>query len=69
LDAQGHPHSEAMRLTERFTRHTVGSMDVAITIEDPQAYTKPINYTQSQRLLPDTDLLEYICNENAKPVG
>ena len=23
-----------------------------------------LTYTQSQRLLPDTDLIEYICNEN-----
>jgi len=64
LDGSGHPHSEAMQLTERFTRRTVGQMDIEITIDDPKTYTKPLTYTQRQDLLPDTDLIEYICNEN-----
>jgi hypothetical protein len=69
LDGLGHPHSEALRLTERFHRRTLGEMDVDITINDPKAYTKPIRYVQLQRLFVDTELIEYICNENAKPVG
>ena len=69
LDGMGHPHSEEMRLTERFLRRNVGTMDVEVRIDDPKAYKEPIRYTQAHRLLPDTDLLEYICNENAKPVG
>ena len=64
LDGSGHPHSQAMHLVERFRRRDVGHMDIEITIDDPKAYTKPLTYTQSQRLLPDTDLIEYICNEN-----
>ena len=44
-------------------------MDIAITIDDPKAYTKPVRYVQPQVLQPDTELIEYICNENAKPVG
>jgi hypothetical protein len=64
LDGSGHPHSEAMHLVERFRRRDIGHMDIEITIDDPKAYTKPLTYTQSQRLLPDTDLIEYICNEN-----
>ncbi len=69
LDGMGHPHSEEMRLTERFLRRNVGTMDVEVRIDDPKAYKEPIRYTQAHRLLPDTDLLEYICNENAKPIG
>jgi hypothetical protein len=70
LDGSGHPHSEAMHLVERFTRRDVGHMDVQVTIDDPKAYTKPLTYTQRQRLLPDTELIEYICNENfQKPLG
>jgi hypothetical protein len=68
LDGWGHPHSEQMRLTERFTRRNIGSMDVEIWIDDPKAYTETVKYVQGHRLLPDTDLLEYICNENAKPM-
>ena len=68
LDGFGHPHSEAMKLTERFVRKNVGTMDVEITIDDPKAYTQPLRYVQTHRLLADTELLEYICNENAKPM-
>jgi hypothetical protein len=69
LDGFGHPHSEAIKLTERFRRHDFGHMDIDITIDDPKAYTKPIHYVQPQLLQPDTELIEYICNENAKPMG
>jgi hypothetical protein len=68
LDGSGHPHSEAMRLTERFTRRDVGHMDIAMVIDDPKAYTKPLTYVQPQALLPDTDLIEYVCTENAKEI-
>jgi hypothetical protein len=66
LDGSGHPHSEAMRLTERFKRRDIGHMDIEIVIDDPAVYTKPLSYVQSQVLLPDTDLIEYICNENER---
>ena len=69
LDGFGHPHSDAMKLTERFRRRDFGHMDIDVTIDDPKAYTKPVRYVQPQVLQPDTELIEYICNENAKPVG
>ena len=62
LDGSGHPHSEKMRLTERFVRRDFGHMDIEITIDDPVMYTQPLRYTQPQQLLPDTDLLEYVCD-------
>lgn len=68
LDGAGHPHSEEMRLTERFRRRDAGHMDIEIVIDDPKAYTKPLRYVQPQRLLPDADLIEYVCAENAKEV-
>jgi hypothetical protein len=64
LDARGHPHSEAMRLTERFTRRDTGHLDIEVTVDDPANYTRPFSYTQPHRLLPDGELIEYICNEN-----
>lgn len=69
LDGSGHPHSEEMRLTERFRRRDFGHMDIEVVINDPKAYTRPLTYTQPQRLLADTELLEYICAENAKEIG
>jgi hypothetical protein len=66
LDNFGHPATEQLRVTERFKRKDFGHMDVEITIDDPKAYTKPWNVTLPLRLLPDTELLEYICVENNK---
>jgi hypothetical protein len=66
LDSFGHPHTEQMRLRERFVRRTVGHMDIEITIDDPAMYTHPITVQSSQLLLPDTDLLENVCNENER---
>jgi hypothetical protein len=68
LDGSGHPHSDAMRLIERFKRNDLGHMDIEITIDDPKAYTRPLRYVQPQLLLPDTDLIEFVCAENAKEV-
>jgi len=35
-----------------------------VTIDDPEAYSKPWNVKLTWRLLPDTDLIESICEEN-----
>ena len=69
LDGMGHPHSDAMKVTERYRRRDVGRMDIEVVIDDPKAYTQPIRYVQPQELLADGDLIEYVCNENAKPMG
>ena len=66
LDIFGHPHSEALRVTERFHRRDFGHMDLQVTIDDPKTYTKPFTYTINLLLLPDTDLLENFCVENEK---
>jgi hypothetical protein len=69
LDARAHTHSEALRLTERFHRRDFGHMELQLTIDDPQTYTRPFTVTLHQQLLPDTDLLESYCAENEKDVG
>jgi hypothetical protein len=68
LDGTGHPHSARMRLTERFVRRSVGRLDLEITIDDPETYTRPIRYVQPQALLPAGELIEYVCSENLKAV-
>jgi hypothetical protein len=35
-------------------------------MDDPKAYTKPWTIKLHQTLVPDTDLLEYNCNDNEK---
>jgi hypothetical protein len=66
LDGSGHPHSETLHLTERFRRGNVGHMDVELTIDDPKAYTKHWTVTIPMELMPDTEILEYLCAENEK---
>ncbi|HEY4365515.1 MAG TPA: hypothetical protein VGN17_31430 [Bryobacteraceae bacterium] len=64
IDTGGHPHSEALHVTERFTRKDFGHIDLQIRIDDPKAYTKPWTVTYGLALMPDTEMLEYVCNEN-----
>jgi hypothetical protein len=66
LDAMGHARSEALRLTEHFHRRDFGHMDVAVTVDDPKIYTKPFSIKFTELLLPDSDVLEYVCEENEK---
>ena len=68
LDARGHTHTEALHLTERFHRRDFGHMEVLLTIDDPQTYTRPFTVKLQQHLLADTDLLESYCIENEKDV-
>jgi hypothetical protein len=67
LDNSGHPGTEALRLTERFRRRDFGHIDAQITIDDPKAYTKPWT-VNLQFTLTDTELIEYVCDENEKDV-
>jgi Domain of unknown function (DUF3471) len=66
LDFTGHPHSEALRMTERFRRTDFGHMKAAITFDDPKAYAKPWTIDVDVSLVSDTELLEYVCLENEK---
>ena len=69
LDQSGKPATDALHVVERFRRKDFGHMDIQITIDDPKAYTKPWTVTEHAHLLSDTDLLEFICNENNVDVG
>ena len=66
LDGSGHPRSEATRITERIRRRDFGHMEIDVTIDDPRSYTRPFSIRYTQTLVPDTDILEYICTENEK---
>jgi hypothetical protein len=65
LDNDGHPHTEALRTTERFRRVNFGSMEVDVTIDDPKAYSRPWKAeTMRLALQPDTEMLEHLCENN-----
>ena len=64
LDVNGSPYTRQAKITERFRRPTLGHLQIDFTIEDPKAYTKPWTVRIDQRLLPDQELIEFVCNEN-----
>src|SRR5262245_2588011 len=66
LDAFGHPRSESMHITERYHRRDFGHMDLEMTFDDPTYYTRPFTLKTGLMLVPDSDLLEYVCTENEK---
>jgi hypothetical protein len=66
LDVTGHPHTEALHVTERFHRLNTGQMKLEMTFDDPKAYARPWTIAVDAHLEPDTELLEFICNENEK---
>ncbi len=66
LDQLGKPSTEALAVTTRFRRKDFGHMDIQITIDDPNAYTRPWSVAVEAQLLPNTELMEFICLENEK---
>jgi len=66
LDFAGHPHSEGLRITERYRRRDFGHLDLQVTLVDPTVYAKPWTLSAGGGLAPDTELLEYVCAENEK---
>jgi hypothetical protein len=66
LDFGGHPHTEALRVIERFRRTSFGKIDLQATFEDPSVFTRPVTIAVKVDFAADTDMLEYVCNENEK---
>jgi hypothetical protein len=66
LDLSGHPHSEALHITERYHRRDFGHLDVEMTFDDPLMYTQPFTIKFTEELWADSDVFEYFCNENER---
>jgi hypothetical protein len=66
LDIYGSPLTDAATITERFRRLNYGTMKIDVTIDDPKAYTKPFTVRVNQRIMPQGEIIEFICNENNK---
>ena len=64
LDVNGTPLTDQATVVERFRRPTFGTLEIDVTITDPKAFTMPFTVRVNQRLMVDTDLIEFICNEN-----
>jgi hypothetical protein len=60
----GYPHTEALRMTERYRRTDFGHLEIAVTFQDPGAYSKAWTVPVRAQLAADTEMLESVCNEN-----
>jgi len=58
LDAFGHPHSDQLRVIERFRRRDFGHLDVEMTFDDPKMYTRPFTVRIPHNLIADGDVFE-----------
>jgi hypothetical protein len=68
LDVEGSPLTESGKITERFRRVNYGNMEIEVTVDNPKAYTKPWTVKVHHRIMLDTDLIEFVCQENEKDV-
>ena len=66
LDDDGHPHTENLRMTERLRRPDFGHLELIRTLTDDRALAQPWTVPQKFELNPDTEQIEYVCNENEK---
>jgi hypothetical protein len=60
----GLPHTEALHLTERFSRPDLNTLKYEVTVDDPQAYTRPWTGGWTVQWVPDEEIQEYFCEES-----
>lgn len=61
------PHTANMRIRERWTRTTLGTMTVELLHDDPETFVKPWKVVYTLVLAPDENLMENICENNRFP--
>jgi hypothetical protein len=66
LDYNGHPHTENLRVTERYKRTDFGHINLQVTFDDPKAYAHPWTVPILMDLETDVEMLEYGCSDNEK---
>jgi hypothetical protein len=66
LDGNGNPHTEALRVTERYRRRDFGHLDIEVTLSDPKVFARAVKIAFYADLEPDTELLESVCAEGGQ---
>ena len=57
----GFPHSDELKVVERYKRTSFGTLEAELTIVDPKTYKKPWTTRGTINLTPGTELWEYMC--------
>ena len=66
MTAGGLPHTEAVHLVERFSRPDLNTLKYEVTVDDPRTYTRPWSGGWTVQWVPDQEIQEYFCEENAE---
>lgn len=56
-------------MTERIRRPNCGSLDIDVTVNDPNAFTKAWTVPLHMKIMLDTEMIDFICMENNKDVA
>ena len=62
-NGNGNPTSEALRLTERFTRRGTDTLDYSVTVDDPRTWARPWTVAFPLTRDPEYVMYEYACHE------
>ena len=60
---EGLPHTERLRITERYRRSDFGHVQIDVTYDDPGAFIAPLHAEVRLELAADDGLLEIVCSE------
>jgi hypothetical protein len=52
-------------MTERYRRRDFGHLEIEVTLSDPPAYARPWTVAVRAELAADTEIIEFVCNENS----
>ncbi len=66
LHRDGLPHTEMLRITERYSRPDFGNMRIDVTYDDPGTFNSTVNGVIQMQYVADRQLLEVVCNESSK---
>jgi hypothetical protein len=65
LDRVGHVHSDAMHVVERLRRIDPDTLEIAFTVDDPKAFTRPWSTKLIFQQHTDWKVMENVCEDNA----
>jgi len=66
LTSGGLPHTESLHLTERFTRTDLNTLKYEVAVDDRRTYTRTWTGGWTTQWVPDQDIQEYFCEDNAE---
>jgi len=62
----GLPHTEALHLTERFSRPDLSNLKYEVTVDDTRTYTRPWTGGWTMQWVANEEMPEYFCEDNAE---